>query len=143
MHKVSRRRLASTVVDLLREHPKDREHIIQMLAAYLIAHRQQKRLDLLLLDLAAELQRVDAHLYADVTSAFPLDKAAREELVQYLQKTGGVKTIELNEHVDEQLLTGAVVRTSGHELDTSARTKLNRLRSLNTIRQRRDIGEQV
>ncbi len=131
MRSVSRRRLASTVVRLLNQNPKDRQHIMQTLAAYLIAHKQQKRIDVLLLDIASELQRVDAHLYAEVTSAFPLDAAAREQLSDYLRRTTDAKTVELNEQVDDDLLAGTVVRTSTKELDTSARTKLNRLKSLN------------
>jgi len=131
MHKVSRRRLASTVVELLARQPKNRQHIVQTLAAYLIAHKQQKRIDLLLLDIASELQRVDAHLYAEVTSAFPLDDAARRELTTYLRQAARVETVELDEQVNADLLAGAVVRTSDQELDTSARTKLNRLKSLN------------
>jgi F0F1-type ATP synthase delta subunit len=131
MRTVSRRRLASTIVKLLRQHPQDRQHIIQTLAAYLIAHKQQKRMDLLLLDIASELARVDAHLYAEVTSAFPLDGPARDELTAYLSHATGAKTVELDERVEAELLTGAIIRTASQELDTSARTKLNHLKSLN------------
>jgi ATP synthase F1 delta subunit len=131
MHKVSRRRLASTVVSLLRQNPKNQQHIMQTLAAYLIEHKQQKHMDLLLLDIASELKAVDAHLYAEVTSAFPLEAGARDELVAYLRKAAGAQSVELNETVDADLLAGVVVRTPDQELDTSARTKLNRLASLN------------
>lgn len=131
MHKVSRRRLASTVVQQLRQNPKDHQHIMLTLAAYLLEHKQQKHIDLLLLDIASELQETDAHLYADVASAFPLDGSARNELVAYLQRAAGVKTVELNEQVDAALLSGVVVRTPDQELDTSARTKLQKLASLN------------
>lgn len=141
MHKVSRRRLASTVVELLRQNPKDRQHIIQTLAAYLIVHKQQKRMDLLLLDIASELARADAHLYAEVTSAFPLDKAARDELTAYLRRATDVTTVELDEHVEPELLAGAIIRTASQELDTSARTKLNRLRSLNVNAVEETLGE--
>ena len=130
MRKVSRRRLASTVVELLREQPKNRQHIMEMLAAYLITHKQQKRIDLLLLDIASELQAVDAHLYAEVASAFPLDVTTRTELVRYLQNATGAKTIELDERVEPDLLAGAIVRTATEELDTSARSRLNTLRGL-------------
>jgi F-type H+-transporting ATPase subunit delta len=135
MHKISRRRLASTVVSLLRERPQDHQHIMQVLAAYLIEHRQQKQADLLLLDIAHELEQADAHLYAEVASAFPLDAAARAELTRYLVATTNAKTVELNEQVDSTLLAGAIVRTADQQLDTSAATKLNRLRSLNMSRE--------
>jgi F0F1-type ATP synthase delta subunit len=135
MRSVSRRRLASTVVSLLREQPKKQGHIMQALAAYLVEHKQQKYADLLLLDIAHELQQADGHLYADVTSAFPLDSAARAELTHYLAKHAGAKTVELNERTNPALLAGAVVRTADQELNTSAAAKLTKLRSLNMSRE--------
>lgn len=131
MHKVSRRRLASTVAQLLRDRPHDRSHTLQMVAAYLIEHNQQKQLDLLLLEIAHELAVSDGHLYAEVSSAHPLDAAARAELQQYLTSMTGARVVELNEQVDAELLAGLVVRTADQELDTSARTKLDKLKSLN------------
>lgn len=138
MHKVSRRRLAVTTVQLLRERPQDRSHILRMLAAYLIEHKQQKHVDLVLLDVAHELKRADAHLYAEVMSAQPLDVSVRQELVRYLQSATSAKTVELDEQVNPELVAGVVVRTADQELDTSARSKLSSLRSLNMTR---DIGE--
>jgi F0F1-type ATP synthase delta subunit len=135
MPKVSRRRLASTTVALLRQDPKNQRHILETLAAYLITHKQQKHIDLLLLDIASELKRTDAHLYAEVTSAFPLDASARKELTSYLQQTTSAKTIELDESVDPELLSGTIVRTAEQELDTTARTKLTKLQSLNMSRE--------
>ncbi len=131
MPKVSRRRLASTVVAQLRKDPKNQRHIMLTLAAYLIAHKQQKHIDLLLLDIASELKQTDAHLYADVTSAFPLDASARAELTAYLQQATRAQTVELNEQTDPELLSGLVVKTAEQELDTTARTKLTKFRSLN------------
>lgn len=131
MRTVSRRRLASTVVALLRQQPKDRERIVRMLAAYMVAHKQHKQTDMLVRDIANELKRVDAHLYAEVASAFPLDAAARDELGAYLRQAAGAKTVELDELVAPELLSGIVVRTADQEMDITARTKLIRLKSLN------------
>ena len=131
MRRVSRRRLASVVVRQLGQSPQSRRRIVQTLAAYLIVHKQQKHADLLLMDIAAELQRADAHLYAEVSSAFPLDATSRTELSDYLRLASGAKTVELSERVEPDLLAGVVVRTSDQELDTSARTKLHRLKGLN------------
>lgn len=135
MHKVSRRRLASTVVRLLREQPAEQQRIMSMLAAYVIAHKQQRRVDLLLKDIAQELAETDAHVFAEVASSFPLDGPARQDLVRYLQAQLHAQTVELDERVEPNLLAGVVVRTASHELDTSARTKLTRLQSLNVNRE--------
>ena len=68
MRKVSRRRLARTVVSLLSEGRLPRVQVMKMLAAYLVTHKQLKQFDLLLLDIAHELAAA-GHLYADVKSA--------------------------------------------------------------------------
>jgi len=137
--KVSRRRLAETTARLLREQPQKQSHILRMLAAYLVEHKQQKQVDLLVLDIAQELARVDGHLYAELSTAYPLSDAARKELTQYLSAATDAKTVELSESVDSELLAGVIVRTADLELDTSARSKLRRFRSLNV--NARDIGE--
>ena len=130
MRKVSRRRLAAVVVQLLTEKRLSQEHVLRMLAAYLVVHKQQKQVDLILLDIARELATQQAHVYAEVSSAFPLDASARAELQQYLTEQTGAKTIELHESLNADLLTGMVVRTSDEELDTSAATKLMRFTTL-------------
>lgn len=130
MAKLSRRRLARTVVGLLRERPGERRQIMQMLAAYLVVHKQHKQWDLMLLDIAHELGESEGHIYAEVSSAFPLDAAARKELETYLRQATGATAVELDERVDESLLAGIVVRTADQELDTSARAKLSQLSSL-------------
>lgn len=130
MAKVSRRRLASAVVGLLRDKPNERQQIMQALAAYLVVTKQHKQWDLVLLDIARELAASDGHIYAEVSSAFPLDADARKQLQTYLQRATKAATVELNEQVDASLLAGMIVRTADYECDTSARTKLNRLSSL-------------
>lgn len=130
MRKVSRRRLAQTVVSLLSEGRLSRAQVMKMLAAYLITHKQLKQVDLLLLDIAHELTISGGHLYADVKSAFPLDAPTRAELQRYLKAAVGVKSVELYEQIDESLLAGAIVTTADSELDTSARTKLRKLSGL-------------
>ena len=130
MRKVSRRRLAQVVVRLLNDKKVSKSHVLKMLAAYLIVHKQEKHVDLVLLDIAREYTLQQGHLYADVSSAFPLGASAKAELQAYLKQQTGAKSVELNEAIDARLLAGVIVRTSDEELDTSAATKLNRLTTL-------------
>jgi ATP synthase F1 delta subunit len=131
MRKTSRHRLAQTVVSMLNARPQDKKHILKALAAYLIVHKQDKQLDLVLLDIAHEFEVSVGHLYAEVTSAQPLDASARAELGAYLKVAAGASRVELSEQLDSSLLAGVIVRTADQEFDTSARTKLTRLTSLN------------
>ena len=141
MRKVSRRRLAQVVVGLLSDNKTSKSHVLQMLAAYLIVHKQQKHVDLVLLDIAREFAAQQGHLYADVTSAYPLDASAKAELQAYLKQQTGARSIELHEEIDASLLSGVIVRTSDEQLDTSAATKLNRLTTLHLTTPREARGE--
>lgn len=132
MAQISRRRLAETTVRLLRAQPVRRQHILQAVAAYLIENKQAKYLDLFIGDVARELQATESQLYAEVTSAHPLDDQARQELIAYLKRATSTKEIELDEQVDSDLLAGVVVRTPDQALDTSARYQLQRLSHLNS-----------
>lgn len=132
MPKISRRRLAETTVRLLREQPKRRAEILRGVAAYLIEHKQTKQFDLLIKDIARELQQSEGVLLAEVHSALPLSAASRAEISTYLQNATGAKSVELEESVDPTLLSGVIVRTADQELDTTARAKLKQLASLNS-----------
>lgn len=130
MARVSRRRLARTVVGLLNQQPGQQQQIMKTLAAYLVANKLHKQWDLVMLDIAKELAISEGHVYAEVDSAFAIDTNARKELQAYIKQASGATTVELNERVDEGLLAGMVIRTADQQCDTSARTKLNRLSSL-------------
>ena len=130
MRSISRRRLVQAVAAMLQDQPRERKRTLRMLAAYLIEHKQQNKVDLVLLDLARELRVSADHLYAEVSSAFPLDSPSRLALTHYLRSATGAKTVELDEQSNADLLAGLVVTTADAELDTSAARKLQRLRSL-------------
>jgi F0F1-type ATP synthase delta subunit len=98
----------------------------------LLEHRQDKQIDLLQRDIAAEFARVQQHVYVEVTAAHPLEQTARDQLNRYIHIHTNAKEVELDEHTDVELLAGVIIRTAAQEeLDTSARTKLKQLASLN------------
>ncbi len=127
MIKLSRRRLVQGLVAELRKHPAHAKQLIRQTAAYLIATRRTKELDLLLRDVAVEIAHVDGHLSADVQSAVKLDANARRAIEHLLQTATGAKTVDLHEAINPELIGGVVVRTPRHELDASIATKLSRL----------------
>jgi F-type H+-transporting ATPase subunit delta len=132
MAKISRRKLAATTVRLLARHPEKRQAIIRSLAAYMVLQRQAKQLDLFIKDLARELQTTTGAVLARVHSAHKLDEATRTGVTAYLQQQIGAKTVELDEVVEPNLIGGVTMQTADLELDTTVRTKLRRLASLNS-----------
>lgn len=132
MAKISRRRLAKAAVRMISDQPTQRNKIVRSLAAYLIANKQAKQLDLLIKDIASELQISEGILTAEVQTAFELDNSTRAQLVDYLKKSTGTKHIELQQAVQPNLISGVIIRTADSELDTSARRKLKQLASLNS-----------
>lgn len=64
---------------------------------------------------------------ADVTSAKPLTESQRAALETALQEASGAK-LAIVEHVDPRVLGGLVIRIGSRMIDSSLRTKLDRLR---------------
>lgn len=130
MSKVSRRILARTVATKLLAEPSQRSHWLKATAAYLIEHGMAEDVDLIVNDIAHELQLQSGHLLVSVTSARSLSDHTRETLTRMLKEATSAHRIELTEHTDPDLLGGLIARTPDAVLDASIRTKLKQLASL-------------
>lgn len=124
---ISRRVLVRTIVDQL-ESEKTAD-VMKRLAAYVIENKLSKQIELILADIEAELTRRKV-VIADVTSARPLVEASREAIIDYIRGLTNVQNPELRESVDETLLGGVVIKVAGTELDSSLKTKLQRLKTI-------------
>jgi len=76
-----------------------------------------------LADLAARRGEVSA----EVVSAVPLDGKLEDEVKSAVAKVAGSDKISLSMRVDPSLIGGLVVRVGSRMIDTSIKTKLNRL----------------
>ncbi len=75
----------------------------------------------------AEVARRNGEITAEVVSAVPLD-SKREKLVQKtVSSIAGSDKVSLEMKVDASLIGGLVVRVGSRLIDTSVKTKLNRL----------------
>ena len=127
--KVSRRVLARFVAQALADSTaKSREKLVSELAAYVVEHKLQGQLELIVADIAANLSRL-GHIEASVTTAHPLTDTLRAELTVYVRRIEGAKSVVLQESVDPSLIGGVIVETPNQRLDSSLATKLKRLRN--------------
>jgi F-type H+-transporting ATPase subunit delta len=74
----------------------------------------------------AELARRRGEMTADVSTAQPLTEAQQNALTDQIKKAVGAK-VSINLSVDPSLLGGMVVKVGSRMIDTSLKTKLNRL----------------
>lgn len=123
----SRRVLVRTVVDQL-ENEKTAE-VMKRLAAYIIENKLSKQIEIILADIEAELTRRKV-VIADVATARPLVDASREAILEYIRGLTNTQNPELRETIDESLLGGAIIKVAGTELDSSLKTKLQRLKTI-------------
>lgn len=124
---ISRRVLVRTIVDQL-EKEKMAE-VMKRLAAYIIENKLSKQIELILADIETELARRKI-VIADVTTARPLVEESREAILDYIRGLTKTQNPELRETVDESLLGGAIIQVAGTELDSSLKTKLQRLKTI-------------
>lgn len=123
--KVSRRVLARFVAEQLVAGNKD---VVAQLAAYVVEHKLQSQLELIIADIAANLSTL-GHVDATVTVARPLDDQLRADIVAYVQRIEDAKSVSLEEVVDPSLIGGVVIQTPNQRFDSSLATKLKRLRN--------------
>lgn len=127
MAKLSRKRLAREITNLLIARPERKSEILRQTAAYLVQNKQADSAHLLLDDIANELFERQGLLSAQVRSAFGLNQTSRSKIVDMLKTATGAKSIELKEIVEPELIGGAIISTSGLELDASVKRQLRQL----------------
>jgi F-type H+-transporting ATPase subunit delta len=64
---------------------------------------------------------------AEVTSSIALDKSQSQEVEKSISEVLGGKKISLLMNVDETLIGGLIVKIGSKMIDSSIKTKLNRL----------------
>lgn len=104
---------------------KDSKQLAESIAAYLIDTRQTKDAGPLLRELESIRLAKDDTLEVRVTSARPLSQATRDSIRALFK----VKNIIIHEEHDPSILGGVKVRAHDQQLDTSVRTRLQRLKA--------------
>lgn len=123
---ISRRRLATVIVDRLETLP--RAQVLAELAAYLVEEGQGRQLDLIINEIEAEYAS-RGHVVAEVTSARVLDDTSRSELIACVAQAEGAQAVELRERVDSELIGGVIIQTPGKYFDSSIKHQLNQLKT--------------
>lgn len=126
----SRRDIVRVVTRGLLDEPSKRQLWVQRLAAYLVLHNKIDEADLLLNDIAHELEIQAGLVTAEVVSARQLSQAVRQSITHLLQTETGAQQVQLHELTDPELVGGFIARTADAEIDASVRTKLKKLAAL-------------
>jgi F-type H+-transporting ATPase subunit delta len=73
------------------------------------------------------VSKINGEVQAEVTSSFQLDKIQQKQVESAVSEATGVKKISLSLKVDETLIAGLIVKIGSKMIDSSIKTKLNRL----------------
>lgn len=126
--RISRRKLAQYVADKL---TANQTAVIKELAAFLLATKRTRELELIVRDIEAELKDRGV-IIADVASAYPLSEAVKKEVTEFIINSSNQSTdkteVYLRETVDSQLLGGVRIAMAGELFDGTIRHKINALR---------------
>jgi F-type H+-transporting ATPase subunit delta len=123
--KLSYRRLAAAMVELLDEHSVAE---VTAAAAAVMAAAAHPNLERLLPDLERELARQQGHFVVRATSARPLPVELLDQLAAELTKRLGGRSHELETAIDPSLLGGVRLTTADASLDLSLRSRLEQIR---------------
>jgi F-type H+-transporting ATPase subunit delta len=104
----------------------DASDLIRRFIGLVADNRRLFALPLMIDAYLAELAARRGEVTADVISARPLDDASRERLAEAIRRTAG-QSVTIDLHVDPELIAGLVVKVGSRMIDSSLRTKLNRM----------------
>lgn len=127
MSTISRRRLAVYgATQLLEGHPV--KQVAKDLSVVLLASGRSKELDLLIADIAWELEDRGVVAQATVTTSSPLSDSLRQNIAKFIKQSVGVKGVVLKESIDKSVLGGVRIETSSHEWDRTISKKLTAIK---------------
>ncbi len=121
---MTRRILAKKIAPLLIEGKA--EQLIKQLAAYLVEEGRTGEIDLLMSDIALEMERL-GHSDVQLVSAYELSQSLKTELENIIKVMTGAKTVKFCETIDQSLIGGIIATTPSAEIDLSVRSKLKML----------------
>ena len=120
---ISRRQLADYIIEhLVKGRP--RHQLSKSVAAALIATKNKNQTDLLMEDVAHELENRGLLAHAKVTTATQLTDNLRRQLKHQLKKAVGVKNVILEEEIDESVIGGIRIETANHTWDKTIARRL-------------------
>lgn len=123
--RVSRRKIAQYYAsELLKGIPTDQ--LTRQLAAFLVETRRIRELSLIVRDIEDFLAQKGI-IVADVTSATPLDDAAKTSIKQLVSHVYTTTELHIRQHIDPAVLGGVHVQLPSEEFDGTLRHKLTRL----------------
>ena len=128
--KISRRDIVRVITGHLLNEPDRRSEWLRRLAAYMVTHKMSGQADLIINDIAHELEQQAGILSAEVVTARELSSELRQSITAMLQSETGADSVVLHETTDQALLGGFVARTPDAEIDASIRSKLKKLSAL-------------
>ncbi len=128
--KLSRRQLAREVAGRIAKNPQDHSSGMNSLAAYLVHNSRTQDADLLVRDIARELERITDTTSADVITAHSLSPSAKLDIEKFVTELTSSRQVSLNEVEDQDLIGGFKIKTLDSELDASIQTKLQNLAAI-------------
>jgi len=120
---MTRRMLAKKIAPLF---ISGNANLAKQLAAYLVDEGRTDEAELLMNDIALEIERL-GHSEVQLTSARELSEDVKRKLKKIIKNLTGAETIELNETIDQSLIGGIIATTPSLEIDLSVRKLLKTL----------------
>ena len=123
MAALARRKLAIYAADSL-SSGRSPKQIAKELAAALAIQNKQSEVDLLLGDIAYELENRGLVVIASVTAVNSLSSSLHKELSSQIKKLSRVRDVIINEQIDKSVIGGLRINTAKHSWDKTIMRKL-------------------
>lgn len=124
---ISRRVLARHIANELYRGAR-RSDVVLQLAAYVVEHKLTSSIELIVADVARNLEQ-RGMVSARVVTARVMSEDLRRAVENYVKRIEGASVVELDQTVDASLIGGIVIEAPNKRLDATIATTLKNLRS--------------
>lgn len=128
MARVSRRSIADYVAASLISGTPGKQQLFRELAAFLIAEKRTKELELIVRDIEYALSE-KGHVQTTVLSARELTEEAKKAVASFVKNETGASDVQLTNTVDPSVLGGMKITVPGREMDHTVARQLTVLKT--------------
>lgn len=129
MNKVSRRNLATYAADRLASGDSARS-VAKELVSILVVDKRLNETELLVKDIAYELETSGKLAVANVTTAHELSAKLSQEIKSLVKTTAKVDSVILNELTDKKVIAGVRIETASKVWDMTALAQIKQIREI-------------
>lgn len=127
--KINSKKYAQLLFEITKnKNANDTKLEIKKFLKILVKKHQLKNQNKIIKNFVEIWDKENGFLKVEVTTKYPINKEMAIEIENFIKERSGSKKIELENKINESLISGTIIKYGDRILDTSLKTKINNLK---------------